>query len=243
MKRRARLLLAAILLVGVSACGGPQGPPATASEGADTSATGDVQAFVAAMQVASNDYEPAESPAALALDSDLVVVGTIAGVQRGQSYAPLPGVNPEVVTSVLEIEVSDVVAGDESLVLDGAVFVQIEHPAMIGTGDGATGEGGGGWVSFDLSAFAATVPVGVSGAFFLTDVTREPLWDTVIDEGAGRPSGAPLLAAQVQGFLLEGPDGALVSVNEGLQNMPAAWRALTSLSDVRVAVLDDSSVG
>jgi hypothetical protein len=187
--------------------------------------------FIATMRhMVVSDYEPAATPAVLAARVDAVVRGTIVGVEPGQSYAPTPESDAVIATSVIEVAVSQVLVGNRSLVFSGSVYIEVPHPAYVGTG--TSGEGEGPVVPFDHAAFAATVPIGVEGAFFLEDRTAEPYWDTIINEGAGRPAGAKITQAFVQGFLIESPDGHLVSVLEPLELMPPAWQGLGSLSDV-----------
>ncbi|MGH3114549.1 MAG: hypothetical protein ACRDOP_13900, partial [Gaiellaceae bacterium] len=68
-------------------------------------------------------------------------------------------------------------------------------------------------------------------------ITSEPYWDTIVDEGAGRPPDARLTATFVQGFLIEDANGRLVSVKEPLDQMRPPWRELDSVEEV-VAQLD-----
>jgi hypothetical protein len=180
------------------------------------------------------DYEPAATPADLAKRADVVVTGAIVAVAPGQSYAPAPGDEAVIATSVLEIKVDQVVAGDGALVAEGSVYVEVPHPAYVGTGTE-----GGEAVPFDHSAFAATVPDSY-GIFFLDDRTEEPYWDTIIDEGAGRPSGTPITSTFIQGFLIEDSDGKLVSVGEPFELMPPAWHALRSVDEV-VSLISSST--
>jgi hypothetical protein len=180
---------------------------------------------------AQPDYEPASTPAELASQVDLVVRGTIVGVEPGQSYSPTRGGQAVIATSVLEIAVGESLGGDGSLIKDGALFVEIPHPAYVGAG--AVGaEGSEKQVPFDHSAFAATVPLGAEAMFFVEDRTSEPYWPTVIDQGAGRPVGASITTPFPQGFLIEDAAGRLVSVMEPLEAMPTHWQGLNSLEDV-----------
>jgi hypothetical protein len=56
--------------------------------------------FLECMRQIQHDYEPADTPAALAAESDAVVTGTIVALRPGQSYAALWK------TSVLEVRVA-----------------------------------------------------------------------------------------------------------------------------------------
>jgi hypothetical protein len=87
------------------------------------------------------------------------------------------------VSSALEVKVDQVVAGNEAVVSDGSVFVELPH--------------------FDHAA-CPTVPR-ADGIFFLDD-----------------RGDARITATHVQGFLLGGADGKLVSVWESFEAMPPA---------------------
>ena len=172
--------------------------------------------FLDCMRQIAYDYEPADTPAALAAEADAVVTGTIVALRPGQTYAPAPNGGPDTTTSVLEVKVDQVVAGGSAVVADGSVYVEVS--------------------SFEHAPCPATVPRAY-GVFFLDDRTNQPYSETILDKGAGRPAGARITAPFVQGFLLENPDGKLVSVWEPFETMPRAWRGLDSVEDV-VAKLD-----
>jgi hypothetical protein len=165
--------------------------------------------FLECMRQIQHDYEPADTPAALAAESDAVVTGTIVALRPGQSYAALWK------TSVLEVRVDQVLAGDSAVVADGSVYVEVP--------------------TFDRAPCPATVPKAY-GVFFLNDRTTEPYSGAILDEGAGRPAGARLTAPFVQGFLIEDADDKLVSVWESFELMPPAWRGLDSVEDVLVKI-------
>ncbi len=145
--------------------------------------------------------------------ADAVVTGTIVDMKPGQSYAPTPESQEQTPTFVLEVKVDQVLAGDRGVVADGSVYVEMPNPA-----------------SRD-ACLDAPVP-SADGVFFLDDRTNEPYWDTIIDEGAGRPAGARITAPFVQGFLIEDPRGKLVSVLDGLETMSPTWRDLDSVEEV-----------
>lgn len=192
--------------------------------------TGSLDDFVAYMQSTKDDYTPASTPAFLARQVAAVVVGRIDHVEPGQSYAPTAASEAEIVTSVLKVYVERFVMGQRAVVMDGFVYIEIPHPARVGTTDDPAD-----MKPFDHDSFEATVPR-ARGVFFLDDRTNEPYFETVIDAGAGRPARARLTATYVQGFLIEDPDGRLVSVREPFEHMPEAWRELRSIRDVEEAV-------
>jgi len=199
----------------------------------DVGAAGEVaqlRDFVEAAQSYEWDYEPASSPADLASRADLVVRGTIVGVEPGQAYAPVSGTPARIVTSVLHAAVSKALAGNPGLVWDGMVYVEIPHPARLYAGeDDSQGR--------PYDSFAELVPK-TEGVFFLDDRTNEPYWETIIDPGTGRPEGAPLMAPYAQGLLLADPGGRLVSVLVELDSMPSRWRAISTIDEVAAALSD-----
>lgn len=185
--------------------------------------------FIAYMREAGPaDYDPAPTPAALAKQVDAVVIGTIEGVEEGQSYAVPGDPRPAVATSVLRIQVTKLLTGDAGLMHEGSVYIEVGHPAYVGSG-----VPGGPEVPFDHAAYAKTVPVGSKGLFFLYDRTNEPYAEVILNEGAGRPAGARITQAFVQGFLIETESGKLVSVFASFETMPPAWHDLKSIEEVR----------
>jgi hypothetical protein len=186
----------------------------------------DAAGFVREMRRVQYDYEPADTPAVLAQWAETVVTGTIVGVKPGPSYADGPDAEPATATSLIEVRVERLLAGGRSLVLDGSVYVEVGHPAFVGTGveDGTM-------VPFDHEAFAATDPK-ASGLFFLADRTNASYSEYVFNAKAGRPPGARFAGAFTQGFLIEDSNGRLVSVRVGLSAMPPAWHHLSSVEDV-----------
>jgi hypothetical protein len=179
------------------------------------------------------EYEPAPSPAELAERADVVVMGRIDGVENGESFAGEPQSDPELVTSVIRVRVTQVLSGDEGLVHDGFVYVEVMHPAFVGDGDpGPDGEGGP-LFPYPLDGFEAKVPIGIDGMFFLGDRTNHPYMEVVLHEGAGRPAGAPITFVHRQGFLIEGAGVGLTSVIEPLESMPAGWPRYDSIPEVR----------
>ena len=168
--------------------------------------------FLDCMRQIQYDYEPADTPAALAAEADAVVMGTMVALRPGQ-YAPSPRSSPDWATSVLEVSVDQVLAGDAAVAAGSSVYIEVP--------------------TFDHAPCPATVPEAY-GVFFLDDRTNEPYSGTVLDEGAGRPKAARLTAPFVQGFLIEDADNNLVSVWESFELMPPAWRGLDSIEDVLV---------
>lgn len=202
MKARAVLGLAAALAL--VACAQVDEGPATGQSFAD---------FLACMRQVAYDYEPTDTPAALAQQADAVVTGTIVDMKAGQSYAPSPESEADIATFALEVKVDQVLAGDRAVVADGSVYVEMPNPA-----------------SRD-ECLEAPAPRAY-GVFFLDDRTNEPYAADILDEGAGRPPGARITAPFVQGLLIEDPRGKLVSVLDGLETMASPWRDLDSVDEV-----------
>ena len=234
--------LSVVIMLGAVGCGSDAGKPSdgiTRDLAAPTSRN--VSRFIADAHRIVYDYEPAESPSVLGSWADAVVTGTIVEVNDGQSYALKGSSEPESVTSVLEIKVDEVIAGDERFVADGHVYVEVEHPAFLGSTEGLTAteedpdldpnQEETQWEPFDLAGYAASVPK-ANGVFFLNDRTDESYYPVVFEEGAGRPSGASLMATFVQGFLIEDDNGQLMSVWEGFGAMPEPWHDLNSVEEV-----------
>lgn len=224
------LTLGFVLALALGACAqNDEKSPVSANETGQPSGAA-LADFLAEMRKTVYDYEPADTPAALAAEADAVVTGTIAAVSPGQSYAETSEDPAEVATSVLEVRVDQVLTGDSAVVANGFVYMELAHPAFVGTG-----VEGGLIVPFDHAAFSATVPRSY-GVFFLHDRTNEPYLDTILNEGAGRPAGARITTPFVQGFLIEDSNRELVSVLETFEAMPPAWRGLDTVADV-LAVL------
>lgn len=186
---------------------------------------GDMTAFIEHSRRFGGDYEPSPGPADLSSRADVVVVGQIVGVRAGQEYAPGPDAPPAISTSVIDVRVERVLKGDSNLVHRDHVYFEVPHPAFVSENEDAQP------APYDREGYAATVPH-ARGVFFLGDRTHEPYWDTVLDKGAGRPAGAPITAPLTQGFLINDPDGRLLSVFENFASMPPAWRELRSIGDV-----------
>jgi hypothetical protein len=189
---KARVALGVVAALALAACGhvdrGSTGPPTEgpAGQGSTASSNEGLAAFLYCMQQIQYDYQPADTPAALAAEADAVVTGTIVALRPGQSYGTAPD---DWTTSVLEVRVDQVLAGDSAVVAAGSVYIEVP--------------------TIERAPCPATVP-NAHGVFFLH--TSEPYSGTILHESAGRPAGARLTAPFVQGFLIEDADDELVSV-------------------------------
>jgi hypothetical protein len=199
---KAQVALGVVAALALAACG-------HADQGATASPQESLADFLDCMQQIQYEYDPADTPAALAAEADAVVTGTIVALRPGQSYAPAPNSSPDWTTSVLEVRGDQVLAGNAAVVADGSVYMEVP--------------------TLDRAPCPATVPEAY-GVFFVH--TSEPYSETILDEGAGRPAGARLTAPFVQGFLIENADNTLVSVWEPFETMPPAWHGLDSVEEV-----------
>lgn len=122
-----------------------------------------------------------------------MVTGTIVGVKPGRDST----------TSVLEVEVDQLVGGERALVSDGFLYIKVGHTLF------------GRRAPFDHADFAAVVPRAF-GVFF-------------VDQPDAR---AKLTSTYVQGFLIENACGKLVSLWDSFRSMAPAWRRLDSVEEV-----------
>jgi hypothetical protein len=198
---KGQVALGLVAALALAACG-------HADQGATESQEG-LADFLYCMQQIQYEYDPVDTPAALAAEADAVVAGTIVALRPGQSYAPAPDSSPDWTTAVLEVRVDRLLTGDSAVAADGSVYIEVP--------------------TLDRAPCPATVPE-TYGLFFLH--TSEPYSGTILDQGAGRPAGAPLTAPFVQGFLIEDADSRLVSVWEPFETMPPAWHGLDSVEEV-----------
>ena len=125
-----RLLLGLALALALAACGQVErrAPEAVGEEGR-SNRSHSLEEFLACARQWTADYEPVETPADLGREADAVVTGTMVAVERDP-------------TSLLEVKVDDVVAGDEGVVTDGSVYVDLpyfDHAACPGPVPRATG--------------------------------------------------------------------------------------------------------
>ena len=165
------------------------GPVACGEDGAREAPAGDIDRFVALFVADAADYEPANGPAELASDSELVIRGTIADIVEGRSFGTEG--SPEFTeTAVMEIEVSAVLEGRLPRSANGRVHVElfgVETP----------------------DAFAEAAPAGAEALLYLVRrPVGSPIPGTAVnDPNAGRPAGQPLYGTVTpEGFFLEGTD-------------------------------------
>jgi hypothetical protein len=219
--------LAAVLLAAVIALV-PRGAEPASARVHD----GRFRQFLEMSRAAGFDYESSATPAELADRVDGVFAGRIVAVRPGQSYSTVPGGEAIFATSVIEVEVTDELAGSSGKTGEGSAYLQIRHPAYVGRGDDTDFR-----EPYDLEAFARTVPMGAPVTLFVYDITHLVDPAMVIDEGSGRRAGAQLQSAAVQGFWLDPTGHDLASVFEPVDAMGDGWRGIRTLADLEAAIV------
>lgn len=146
------------------------------------------------------DYDPASSPADLAQESDLVIVGEAGDPHTGRMFGPAPNSPETLTTIVVPIKVNSVEAGTLPPGSDGTVYLEVLASSGQPTesiNDGLEGRDG----IFYLTKFPDNVPASAE----------------LLDADAGRPAGQPLYRATTpQGLLVENNDQSGVwSVGDG----------------------------
>lgn len=202
---------AAVALVALSltaaACGGSDDNSADASPINDTNS----KAMVSVMRDLGNglDYEPSDSPAFLGDLASLTIVGTVKDVADGRVFGvgETRDTEPAFLNVTLTVEVASVLRGDESLIQDGLVYVEIARSK-----------------EFPVESFQSATPVNQRLLLFLDDYTEGPKTFPVIEEAPTIPEGAPVLYPYTDGFLIEDAStGELIGGFEDLDDLAPAW--------------------
>lgn len=157
---------------------------------------GSAEAFARLFVGYHADYEQAESPAALADRSDLVVRGTIVSIDPGRTQIVDAAAGLEEKSIVAKLRVDEVLAGSLDEGNNGFVYLELPN---IG--------------SIDPATYDASLPLGAETLIYA--VPSRPGDPTLDDPNAGRPAGQPMLApVSPQGFWMESSDGS-IEVLEG----------------------------
>lgn len=138
----------------------------------------------------------------------VIVVGSVAGVERGRNIylaqdatVPLPFI-------VLRIRVSNTLrSGSRGDIVDGRVYVEMYQGAI-----GADGK-----PAYPISEWRDAIPVGTRTMLFLDDNYRAKM--RAENEGRGHPGGTHVMSAIPQGMLFE-YDGKLVGADEYVHEGP-----------------------
>lgn len=203
------------LALTATACGG------TNDDSADTSPSSAAgsDALVSVMRSIgeSLDYALHDSPAKLGDKASLTVIGTVTGVADGRVFGvgETRETEPAFLNLTLTVRVESVLQGDESLIRDGLVYVEI----------GRTKE-------LPVETFQSATPENQRLVLFLDDYTEGLQPFPVIEEALSIPDGAPVLAPYADGFLIEDvSSGKLIGGFGDLDELPPAWSEGTTTVD------------
>lgn len=145
------------------------------------------------------DYEAARTTEELASRSDLVVQGTIAGVEEGPTVRQPAGGGSasRLGTVILAVAVDETTLGELPDESDGVIYLRVIN---------SSGEFG----HLDV-AFPVGLPV-VAYVVEIPELGREEEPDAyeILSPDAGRPAGQPLWVPNIQGLITQGVDGELV---------------------------------
>lgn len=212
--RRVAIAMVALVLL-ATACGGSGDNPADSSLGSAT----DSDALVSAMRSIgkSLDYDLHESPAVLGSKASVTVIGIVTDVADGRVFGAgeTRDTEPAFLNLTYTVRVESVLRGDESLIRDGFVYVEI----------GRTKE-------YPVEAFQKATPKNQRLLLFLDDYTEGLGAFPVIEKAPTIPDGAPVLAPYADGFLIEDvSSGELIGGFDDLGELPAAWSEGTTTLD------------
>ena len=203
------------LVLTATACGGANDNSADSSPSNAT----DSDALVSVVRSvgASLDYDVHDSPADLGDKASLSVIGTVADVADGRVFGvgETRETEPAFLNLTLTLKVESVLRGDESLIQDGLVYVEI----------GRTKE-------LPVETFERAVPENQRLVLFLDDYTEGLQTFPVIEKAPSIPDGAPVLAPYAEGFLIEdASSGELIGGFVHLDELPPAWNQGTTTVD------------
>jgi hypothetical protein len=160
--------------------------------GPDVDGGVEAQQFAAALAPWASDYDPAAGPVDLANRSQVVVLGRIVALREGRSFAD----GPEQVwsgTAVMEVAVERVLAGELSDPEHSSIYVELFRDLRL-----------------EATALDAMAPKEARVLLYVNEIPDPPTADpgylpeAVINAGAGRPAGQPLVFPTTpQGFLME----------------------------------------
>ncbi|WP_419926116.1 hypothetical protein [Candidatus Poriferisocius sp.] len=210
------MMIALIGLVLVaSACGEGSDNSAGSSPGHAT----DSGALVSVMRSIgeSLDYGLHDSPAILGDKASLTVIGTVADVADGRVFGvgETRDTEPAFLNLTLTVKVESVLGGDESLVQDGLVYIEIARTKEL-----------------PVETFQRAVPVNQRLVLFLDDYTEGLTPFRVVEKASSIPDGAPVLSPYADGFLIEDvSSGELIGGFDHLDELPPAWKEGTGTVD------------
>ena len=203
------------LVLTATACGGANDNSADSSPSNAT----DSDALVSVMRSIgeSLDYDLHDSPANLGDKASLTVIGTVTDVADGRVFGvgETRETEPAFLNLTLTVQVESVLQGDESLIQDGLVYVEI----------GRTKE-------LPVETFQRATLENQRLVLFLDDYTEGLETFPVIEKAPSIPDGAPVLSPYADGFLIEDvSSGELIGGFDDLDELPPAWSEGTTTVD------------
>ena len=155
------------------------------------------------------DYQPHNSPGELGARATLTVVGEVTAINDGRVFGSGPSRDNEPVflNVTLTVRVARVLAGDETLVRDGLVYVEIARTKVT-----------------SVESFQRATPANQQVVLFLDDYSGGLGTFPLIEKAPSIPDGATVFAPYADGFLLEDrSSGELIGGFDPLEEMAPAW--------------------
>ena len=165
----------------------------------------------------SFDFDTHDSPAILGDEASLTVIGTVTSVADGRVFGvgDTRETEPAFLNATLTVKVESILGGDETLIQDGFVHVEIARSREL-----------------PVEVFQKAMPVNQRLVLFLDDYTEGFTTFQLIEAAPTIPNGAPVLAPYTDGFLIESVStGELIGGFEPLDALPPAWSQGTSTID------------
>ncbi len=198
-----------------TACGGANDNSASSSprNAADSDALVSVMRSIGE----SLDYDPHESPTILGGKASVTVIGTVANVADGRVFGvgETRDTEPAFLNLTYTVQVESILGGDESLIRDGLVYVEISRTK-----------------EFPIETFKKAMPKNQRLVLFLDDYTEGLGTFPVIEKAPSISDGAPVLSPYADGFLIEDvSSGELIGGFDDLDELPPAWSEGTTTVD------------
>jgi len=209
------VVLMIAVIVATTACGGGQDE----SVGVFSPVTADSDGLISLMRDIGQgfDYQPHSSPAVLGNSASITVIGTVVDVADGRVFGVGESrkTEPAFLNLTYTVKVESVVEGDQSLVRDGRVYVEIPRTK-----------------AHSVKSFQDAIPKNQRLLLFLDDYTAGLRAFPVVEQAPSIPAGAPVLAPYTEGFLIEDvASGRLIGGFEDLSNLALAWSEGTTTLD------------
>lgn len=204
-KRRSRgiIALSVATVLSVTACG--SSGDATPELNSEPS----TEALVSIIRSVSMDYEPHASPETLSDEAALSIVGTVTSVDDGRVFGvgPTRDTEPRFLNFTLTVRVDQVLAGNESLIDDGLVYIELSRSKENTVGE-----------------FRKAMPDGQRFVAFLSDYSDGLGSFPLIEKASSIPDGEPILAPYADGLLAEDANtGELMGVYATLSELAPNW--------------------